>query len=183
MKILAQIAAIGILIIVFSCKQAGNNKSTQATTNNAETTKDSLTIPANKKLTSIVFGRFCGMCVGECATMYKLDIVNNKLLVDHTDSYWEYRRGTPMKFDAVINDEKKLLIAKQFLDSIPEQLLHTDKAAERFGCPDCTDGCGIFVETKCDTTTKMFLIDYQTSQLSGEIKLFAERLKRIIGKL
>ena len=88
-----------------------------------------------------------------------------------------------MKFGTDIHNEKKIILAKQILDSIPDFILSTQKATERFGCPDCTDGCGIYLETKRDTAIRQFYIDYQTDQLSGQVKIFAEYLKRIISKL
>ncbi|MFM7856404.1 MAG: hypothetical protein ACKO96_31910 [Flammeovirgaceae bacterium] len=179
---------IGLLLIVISCRQTSNNensitKANSDTNNFKKNTNDSFANLKKQKLDYIIFGRFCGECSGECATMYKLDILNNKLLTDHTDSYWNYKWGTPMKFETHIDDETKKILSKQILDSIPNSILTTHKPAERFGCPDCTDGCGIFFETKSDTTIKKFYLDYQTEQLTGDIKLFAEYLKKIIEKL
>jgi hypothetical protein len=55
--------------------------------------------------------------------------------------------------------------------------------SQKFGCPDCTDGCGIYLETKFDTVIKKFYIDYQTEELPKEIRSFAEFLKRTIKQL
>ncbi len=188
MKMKLHILVIGLLLTVFSCGQSNKNesnirKASEGTNHNSKNTKQTLTNPTGKKPDYIIFGRFCGECGGECATMYKLDIINNKLFADHTDSFWEYKWGTPMKFETHIDNETKILLAKQILDSIPKSILATSRPAERFGCPDCTDGCGIFLETKSDTTIKKFYIDYQTGQLTGDIKVFAEYLKKTIHKL
>ncbi len=140
-------------------------------------------VKTENKLDYIVFGRYCGECGGECATMYKLDIHNNNLFVDHTDSYWDYKRGTPMKFGTAINNKSKMLLARQFLESIPKSILDSKKTAQRFGSPDGEDGCGIFLEIKSDTIIKKFYIDNQTERLTGDIKIFAENFKKIIDKL
>ena len=105
------------------------------------------------------------------------------MFVDHTDSYWEYKNGKPFHFDTSINDKTKQSIARQILDSIPSVILAATKPIQKFGCPDCTDGCGIYFEIKNASTIKKFYIDNQTGKLTGEIKLFAEHLKRIIDKL
>jgi len=188
MKTTLHILTIGLLLITFSCGETGsreikNEGTNQNTSDNSKKNIDPLTSPTDKKLEYIIFGRFCGECGGECATMYKLDILNNKFLVDHTDSYWEYRRGSPMNFATTINDKRKNITVRQIIDSIPNSLLTTTIPMQKFGCPDCTDGCGIYLEIKNDTTIKKFIIDYQTEQLTGEIKIFAEHLKEIIDKL
>lgn len=181
MKTRLYIISIGLLLTVLSCEQKSNRKSGTVEENRN-------TIPQSQNtndntLDYIIFGRYCEECGGECATMYKLTVSNDRLLSDHTDSYWEYRYGKPMKFATSIIDKTKISIAREVLDSIPNFLFTTTKPIQKFGCPDCTDGCGIYIETKKDTTLKKFLIDYQTEQLTGEIKPFAEYLKRIIEKL
>jgi hypothetical protein len=188
MKTTPQLFIIGLLLTVTFCGRTSNNeiivrKPKRDTTENYKKTKDSLKNPLDKKIDYIIFGRFCGECGGECATMYKLDILNNKLFADHTDSYWEYKRGTPMKFATTIVNKTKESITRQILDSIPNFILVTTKPIQKFGCPDCTDGCGIYLEIKDDTTVKKFYIDNQTEQLTGDIKLFAEYIKKIIDKL
>jgi hypothetical protein len=182
MQTIMKLINIGILLSLFSCGQSSND-TVHDTTSSSKKTRGTAINSTNTKFDYIIFGRYCGECGGECATMYKLDIVNNQLLADHTDSYWDYKLGTPMKFETHIDIENKMLIAKQILDSIPQSILTMSKPAERFGCPDCTDGCGIFLETRSDTTIKKFYIDYQTGQLTGDIKPYAERLKKIIDKL
>ncbi len=111
MKTTPQLFIIGLLLTVTFCGRTSNNeiivrKPKRDTTENYKKTKDSLKNPLDKKIDYIIFGRFCGECGGECATMYKLDILNNKLFADHTDSYWEYKRGTPMKFATTIVDKR-----------------------------------------------------------------------------
>lgn len=180
MKIRISILVMGVLLVIISCEKISNSGLNSNQTNDSNDKKDTLII---NKLDYIVFGQFCSECGGECATMYKLDNVSNKLLVDHTDSYWEYKWEMPMRFETHIDNETKILLAKQVLDSIPESILAASKRAERFGCPDCTDNCGIFLETKCYTIIKKFYFDYQTEQLTGDIKLFVEHIKKIIEKL
>ncbi|MBC7425798.1 MAG: hypothetical protein H7321_04615 [Bacteroidia bacterium] len=115
--------------------------------------------------------------------MYKLDVPNNTLVADHTDSYWEYKNGTPMKFETTIQGKSATLLARQVLDSIPSFIMDSTETTQRFGCPDCKDGCGMFLEVKKDNKVRQFYIDYQTGKLTGEIKIFADHLKKIISQM
>jgi len=187
-NILSYIYAMVVLFII-SCGQT-SKKEDNSTSFDRDTIKaekfivESPSIPTHKYIDYIVFGRYCGECGGECATMYKLDILNNKLFVDHSDSYWKHMsNATAMKFIKEIHNKSKLILATQFLDSIPDFIYNSKKQKERFGCPDCTDGCGIFLEIKQDKAVKIFQIDYQTSSLTGEVKRFADNLKTIINEM
>lgn len=131
----------------------------------------------------IVVGVFCGECSGHCATMYKYNLVDkpNMVLIDTTDSY--FRQNGNLVFNKVVYDKEKVDIARKIVGHIPTQLLATTKLTESFGCPDCTDGCGIYFEFRQGGKTKTFQLDYQTNQLKGDIKEFAEYLKITIGQL
>ena len=109
MKIVVFIFAIPMFLSLISCKETRSKETINSrikefffldSLKNAKKISDSTALAKSKKYNYIIFGRFCGECGGECATMYKLDISNNKLLVDHTDSYWEYahHRGKPISF-------------------------------------------------------------------------------------
>jgi len=132
----------------------------------------------------IIFGKYCGQCMGGCATMYKLDILTNTLYVDRTDSFWEYKFGNKqaLKFSGKDTDSLKNILAKRLNNNLPSFVL-SGKPSERIGCPDCTDGCGIYIEIKRNNIVKKRYIDYQTSQLSGEIKKNVEYIKSIIDKM
>src|SRR5262249_41600346 len=116
----------------------------------------------------IIFGRYCGECGYSCATMYKIDALNNVLKADYSDNFWK-NGYKPLSFDTEITDKRKLLIAKQIMDHVPSTLLTTTE--KKFGCPDCTDGCGIYLQLADGNS---FLIDYNTYELTGDIKEFVE---------
>jgi len=181
------IIILGFLLPFVSCRQSGNKEK-----NHSYTKKDTITektdsiSPGNLKiddLNYIIFGIFCGNCGGECATMYKLDQVKNELLVDHTDSYWKMSPMKPMVFETKISDNIKINTAKKIVDSIPSFLLTSSELKKQFGCPDCTDGCGIYLEINNNKFIKQYRIDSQTDQLSDSIKPFAEYLKKTIRQL
>ncbi|RSK42314.1 hypothetical protein [Hymenobacter perfusus] len=135
------------------------------------------------QISSIIFGIYCGECDNHCATMFKYSFGDNSktLLVDSTDGYFK-NKGNVI-FDKSINDIKRIRIAQSIFNKIPNQLLTTNKLSESFGCPDCTDGCGIYFEIKQGGRIKKFYIDNQTGQLTGEMKEFAEFLRMAIAKL
>jgi hypothetical protein len=182
---------LGFILTIFSCGQASEqnqkpyNESRELVPNPEGYTKDNDYVLSNDSLQVdyIIFGRFCGECYNHCATMYKFNAGGNSntLLVDSSDSY--FKDYGKIKFDKLVNDSKRFYLAKSILKKIPSQLLTTTNLTEKFGCPDCTDGCGIYFEMKQGKRIKKFAIDYQTSVLTGEIKIFADYLKQTINKI
>lgn len=135
----------------------------------------------------VTFGIYCGECSGHCATMYKYNRCGgniNTLWADYTDSFWN-GKGDSLVCETNLAEDKASWKAAEFITQhIPERLLKSKKKSVRFGCPDCTDGCGIYLEIWTGLGgRKKFYIDYQTSQLDGEIKEFAELLKSEISKM
>jgi hypothetical protein len=162
----------GLLLVALSaCGQTTSGTQTKS----AETKRD---YPSY-----IIFGVFCGECSGHCATMYRYNMMGNSntLLVDSTDSYFKNYGKVVCKTQ--INDIDKFKIANKLVQQIPKTFLKTDKPKETFGCPDCTDGCGIYFEVGQDTAIKKFYIDYHTSELDKEVKDFGEFIKETLVQL
>jgi hypothetical protein len=124
----------------------------------------------------MIFGVYCGECGGHCATMYKID--NTGLAIDETDGFFK-NNGKITFADKGWKDDR-FDTAKILLESIPTQLV-TSKM-EQFGCPDCTDGCGIYVELKMNAVVKKFYIDTNQSQLPEFLKPFARAVYRVAEK-
>lgn len=131
----------------------------------------------------ITFGVFCGECSGHCATMYRYNMMGNSntLFVDSTDSYFKNYGKVVCKTQ--INDITRFQIVNKLVQQIPKVFLKTNKTEQTFGCPDCTDGCGIYFELGQDTTTKKFYIDYHTSELDKDVKDFGEFVKETLVQL
>lgn len=138
---------------------------------------------AAKNLDYILFGVYCGKCSKGCATMYQYNMRGNSntLLVDTTDSF--LKNNGDVICQIPIYDIEKIKLAKNVVEKIPNELLTTTEETKRFGCPDCYDGCGIYLEMKQEKTIKKFYIDVDTSQLSGNMESFSEFLKTTINKL
>jgi hypothetical protein len=116
--------------------------------------------------------------------MYRYNMMGNQnsLFVDSTDSFFN-RGDSDIVFGTQITDMAAFDVASDIVRHIPDQLLASTKPAEVFGCPDCTDGCGIYFEILKDGMVRKFYIDYQTHSLTGEIKRFAEYLKGAIPRI
>lgn len=85
----------------------------------------------------LIFGHYYGMCGGEeCVEIFKL--TDSKLFEDTNDNYTldnlNFRELDQAIFDQV----------KDLKNAIPQQLL-TDETTV-FGCPDCADGGGLYIQ-------------------------------------
>ncbi len=165
------------LILGFACNNSDNSK-------NKGITKDTIKVN-NTYLDQIIFGIYCGECNKNCATMYCYNMMGNAntLFVDYTDSY--FRSNGEINFATQITDRNKFKLASDIVAHIPKYLLTTNKKSEKFGCPDCSDGCGIYFEILQDRNRiiKKFYIDTDTSQLTGDVKTFSTYLRTTIHKM
>lgn len=102
----------------------------------------------------IVFGHFYGHCLGEdCVKMFKL--TKDQLYEDTTDSY------LATDFDFVELEKEKFELANELLQALPDKLLKEDK--DTFGCPDCADQGGLYIEISNDGKTSSWRIDQNKS--------------------
>jgi hypothetical protein len=135
---------IVLLLAIVSC----------ADENNSDPQKLAASEPLDlQKLDSyLIFGHFFGECGGE-ACVENFIITNSLLREDSKDQY-----GLTREFEFNIDLTDKLQQVKDLRNSIPEALL---TSAPVIGCPDCTDGGGIYIEIKADGVTKHWSIDKQ----------------------
>jgi hypothetical protein len=178
------VIVILLVITLFACQEQ-NSKTTSIT---RVEQKDSIASKTEKIIDKniveqIIFGEYCGECIDSCAIMYCYNIMGNQnsLFVDYTDSY--FGKNRKLKFKTPIIDKDKLAIASQIVKKIPKCLQNSEKLTETYGCPDCTDGCGIYFEIKKETGSYKYYIDTDVSVLKGEIKQFAEYLIENIQNL
>ncbi len=162
----------GILIITFTTFGQSTNR-TQSKRLNVKRDNPS----------SIIFGIFCGECIGHCATMYRYNIIGSSktLYVDTTDSY--FKNFGKVLCKTQISDTSEFEAIDKLVQHIPKAFFTTVKTELTFGCPDCTDGCGIYFELRQDTTIRKFYIDYSTDKLEKDAKDFGEFVKTTIGEL
>jgi hypothetical protein len=120
----------------------------------------------------LIFGHFFGECGGE-ACVENFIITNSLLREDSKDHY-----GSKREFEFNIDLTEQLQQVKDLSNSIPEALLDYGPV---IGCPDCTDGGGIYIEIKTDGVTKHWSIDKQRTP--GDLIEFVAQVEAKIDML
>jgi len=120
----------------------------------------------------LVFGHFYGECGGEgCIETYALTA--DKLYEDTADRYiatdFEFVELPAEKFDLVIGLE----------NSFPQEILNeTDNT---FGCPDCGDWGGIYLEYVKDGERKSWRIDVMLDDIPAYMRDFVTEIQEKIA--
>jgi hypothetical protein len=86
------------------------------------------------------------------------------------------KKITLKKFDFSC-DDLDLSIA-----DIPSELLETE-SGKIFGCPDCADGGGLFIEYKSGKTHKFWVIDNMKYQVPEYLHPFMDKVRAEITKI
>jgi hypothetical protein len=122
-----------------------------------------------------VFGTFYNECSGEaCVEMFK--ITPTSLLEDVLDKYpsrsslfsGEYLTQLNEKFEVI----KEMPMLPSDLFSSPDHV---------FGCPDCSDGGGLYIELFKDDKVEYCYIDLQN--IKEDHKIFVDAIRRKIQSL
>ena len=166
-----------LILTLVSCKNQSNSELNKAT-------PEKSTEVETLKFRQIIFGMYCGECDENCAPIFRLIMDKNAptLSADFEDSYFNLESKLEFKTD--LNQEKELKIANEIAENIPETLYNWKSEKERFGCPDCTDGCGYYLEfIKENGDLKVFDLDdfEETENIPKEVLEFthflADRIK------
>lgn len=108
----------------------------------------------------LIFGSYAGECVGDCATLFKVE--GEKLYIDTI----EYPRGVNSRgrpnpveitFNQTALTQEYYDIAEKVLNNFPDELHELE--SQTFGCPDCDDRGAIYLEIKFQGTRKIWTID------------------------
>lgn len=127
---------------------------------------------------NIVFGQFYGFCVGQCFKPYQL--TNIRLTVDNDEEH--YMQGYTYKATDIL-DETALNEAKQLLEGIPQELLNAENG-KVYGCPDCTDQGGIYLELNFNGKSKKVIIDnFDSEDQSNAIIAYKNKIRNVIQAL
>ncbi|HEX2535902.1 MAG TPA: hypothetical protein VHK69_19305 [Chitinophagaceae bacterium] len=135
--------------------------------------------PATDSIQQLVFGRFCGMCRGVCAPMYKVDYTRGQVFLDTTDSY--FKNNGVVRFPEAALAPDAFAKVSRLAQTLPAVLRSSSDST--FGCPDCADGCGLYLEVTSTKGTGKFRIDYQTENLEGAVKPYADSLRAVFLEL
>lgn len=120
----------------------------------------------------LVFGHFYGMCIGEsCVETFKL--TDKKLFEDTIDDY----SGQNLAFIELENDKFEQI--KNLIDFFPNQLLNESETV--FGCPDCADGGGLFIQYSENGKIKSWRIDQNKNNVPTYLHNFMDKVNEKIA--
>jgi hypothetical protein len=130
--------------------------------------KDCITLNEQNYL---VFGHFYGMCAGEgCVEIYKL--TNMKLYEDLIDDY------SGQNLDFVELDNELFEQVSDLVDFFPNQLLSESETV--FGCPDCADGGGLYIQYSDNGNLKSWRIDQMQENVPSYLHSFMDQVNEAI---
>ncbi len=124
---------------------------------------------------AFVFTTYGCYCVGNCISGYKLTETGlfkgegNKC--DPSNLSFE---KSPLSAD-------KQALGQALRDAFPAELL--DSTEDTYGCPDCGDWGGHYIEWTQNGTTRTWNLDALTDNLSGDVKIFVEALQQTMRDL
>lgn len=121
------------------------------------------------------FGVNYCFCIDQCATLYKY--ADAKLIkgVGNSCEPADYTfNGTALPAD-------DLALAETLLNALPDSLFSSSETI--FGCPDCADQGGYYVEIKKDGEVKSWRIDTRADDLPEWLKPYQQKIKDTIESL
>lgn len=122
----------------------------------------------------MIFGHYFGECLGEqCVETYKL--TEDKLFEDSQDNYG----GGPFSF--VELDSDIFSDVYDLVDEFPEEL--DDVTDATFGCPDCHDQGGVYIQYNRDGETKEWRIDRNKEAIPAYLHGFIDSISEAIDKI
>lgn len=126
----------------------------------------------------LVFGHFYGECLGEqCIEIFRL--ANSKLYEDTLDNYPSYSgfyKGNFVSLSSV-----KYNSVKDLWDYFPNELLAEKDTV--FGCPDCRDQGGLYIEYSRGSSHRFMLFDNDTNKIPQKYHTFLNNVKAKIKLL
>lgn len=123
---------------------------------------------------SLTFGHFYGFCGGDgCVQTYQL--TNEKLYEDTVGDY----SGDDLNFIEVNNEKFELV--KDLMDYFPAELLNNDETF--IGCPDCSDGGGLFIQYTENGVIKSWRIDLFRTNVPEYLHEFMDKVQEKIALL
>jgi hypothetical protein len=119
----------------------------------------------------LIFGHFYGECLGEtCVETFKL--TDTQLFEDTIDDY----SGQNLVFIELGND--KFELANDLFDYFPAELLNESDTV--FGCPDCADGGGLFIQYSINENPQSWRIDQEKNNVPSYLHDFMDEVNERI---
>lgn len=120
----------------------------------------------------LIFGHFYGMCGGEeCVEIFKL--TEDALFEDTNDNY------SLQDFSWTELADDKFIQVNDLSDSIPTEFLESDE--DWYGCPDCADGGGIYIEYSMNGIYRKAKIDQIKENIPDYLHDFVDEVNSRIS--
>ena len=121
----------------------------------------------------LIFGHYYGMCQGEgCVETFK--ITRDQLFEDTNDPY---AGGGDFDFQPL--EIEKFEQVKDLVEFFPEKLWNSEE--KTFGCPDCADGGGLYIELSGNGRVKSWRIDQSKRNVPEYLHNFMEKVNEKIS--
>lgn len=174
-----------LILGMWACTKPKNEEANQPP--KVDTTQETTSInkPPTSPIKTFVFGTFYGECAGDCAPMFELEVPTQKLSRNTGEEF--FRNRNPINFDTDLSTQPaKVEAAQEVLEKLPKVLLGI-WAKSRYGCPDCTDGGGVYIRLyKHNGGVRAFFIDPHlkpTNDQEREIVAYAHFIRAKVKQL
>jgi len=119
----------------------------------------------------LIFGHFYGHCIGEeCIEIFKL--TDEGLFEDVSDSYL----ATEFEFSPL--GAEAFNVARDLQQALPAPLLNSTDSS--FGCPDCADQGGLYIEISTNGERRSWRIDQDKSMVPGYLHFYMDKINQVI---
>ena len=123
----------------------------------------------------LIFGHFYGFCLGDqCIQIYKL--TENSLFIDTNKDYPNHNEFYEASFEKLDNDYYEQV--KDLQDYFPTRILSESDTV--FGCPDCADGGGLYIEYKTKDIRRYWIIDQNKRNVAAYLHEFMDQVNEKI---
>ncbi len=123
----------------------------------------------------LIFGQFNGLCAGEeCIEIFKLE--SNKLLEDINDNYPDRTNFYTGNYIDLGNAKYDLV--NDLTDYFPTNLINEIDTV--FGCPDCADQGGLYIEYNFNGLRKFWIIDQSKVSVPNYLHDFIDKVNEKI---
>ena len=125
----------------------------------------------------LVFGNFYGECLEECVSTFRLE--ENRLIKDTQAQ----RIGQSVNFEKnpQVLSQDNFELAQELLTIFPSQLL--TESDSTFGCPDCYDQGGLYIEYQQGDEQGVWIIDQTQEDVPAYLHEFMDRVNETIQLL
>lgn len=121
-----------------------------------------------------IFGSFHSECAGNCASYYMLK--DGKVYPD--DMSFERDK---LKFKNKSLSQDKFDLAKKLEEEVPAFIINTKEST--FGCPDCRDQGGYFLQIKRGANTQTIRIDTDLAEVPNEMRPFVIEMSKVLEEM